>query len=67
MKQKINIAPLKSIERMQLIQQKDAHLQNFALLKREKSDYVNASKLSAGEKIVLVFDLEKVFETPKLT
>lgn len=65
MKHKIDAAQLKSTERMQLIQEKDSHLQAVEYLDREFKDYLSESKLSADEKIVLVFDLEKVIE-PRL-
>lgn len=65
-KHQINAAPIKSIERMQFIQHRETHWEGVRLLEREQREYVNESRFSAGEKIVLVFDLEKVFETPKL-
>lgn len=67
MKHKIDASPLKSIERMRLIQEKDNHLQIIEHLEREYKEYLSESKFSADERIVLVFDLEKVFETPKLS
>lgn len=63
----IKRAPIKSNERMQLIKDKENHLQCVENLRREFKDHVNESKLSADSKIVLVFDLEKVFPTPNLT
>lgn len=67
MKHQINAAPIKSIERMELIQLREEHWDGVRLLEREQKDYVSASKLTADDTIVLVFDLEKVFETPKLS
>lgn len=67
MKQKINAAPIKSIERMQLIQLREEHWDGVRLLEREEKEYVSASKFTSCDKIVLVFDLEKIFETPKLS
>lgn len=64
---KIKSAPIKSIERMKLIQEKTNHLDEVESLSREYKDIATDSKLSGGTKIVLVFDLEKVFETPKLS
>lgn len=64
---KIKAAPIKSIERMKLIQEKTNHLTEVDHLSREYNDIVQESKLSGGARIVLVFDLEKVFETPKLS
>lgn len=66
MKHQINAAPIKSIQRMQLIEQRETHWEGVRLLEREQREYVSESRLTPGEKIVLVFDLEKVFETPKL-
>lgn len=67
MKHKIDAAQLKSTERMQLIREKGSHLQAVEYLDRQFKDYLSESKLSADEKVVLVLDLEKVFETPKLS
>lgn len=67
MKNKINAAPIKSIERMELIQTREDHWDGVRLLEREQKEYVSESRLTAGQKIVLVFDLEKIFETPKLS
>lgn len=64
---KIKVAPLKTIERMDLIQNKTDHLQLDEYLDMEFKEYKYQSKNSADEQIVLVFDLEKVFPTPKLT
>lgn len=67
LKHKINAAPIKSVERMELIQLKEEHWDGVRMLEREQKDYVSASKNTADETIVLVFDLEKIFETPKLS
>lgn len=64
---KIKAAPIKSVERMKLIKEKTNHLNEIESLSREYNDIVSESKLSIDTKIVLVFDLEKVFETPKLS
>lgn len=56
MKHKINATPLKSIDRMKLIQEKDSHLQTVEILTREYKEYVCESRLSADEKVVLIFD-----------
>lgn len=65
MKHKINEAPIKSVQRMELIQLREEHYSGVRLLSQEYKDYVNESKQST-DTIVLVFDLEKIFETPKL-
>lgn len=66
MKYKIDAAPIKTIERMNLIKDREEHWDGVRYLDREMKEYVADSRLTAGEKIVLVFDLEKVLETPKL-
>lgn len=48
MKHKINAAPIKSIQRMELIKLKEEHWEVVRLLDREQKDYVSASKLTAG-------------------
>lgn len=65
MKHKINAAPIKSVQRMELIQEREEHYSGVRLVSREYKDYVSESKQST-DTIVLVFDLEKIFETPKL-
>lgn len=52
--------------KIQLHEQKNNHLQRASFIDRHFRDQVDNSKLSGGSKIVLVFDLEKVFVTPKL-
>lgn len=64
---KIRAAPIKSTERFTLWNEKSDHLLNVEYLSREYKNYINESKFSADEKIVLVFDLQKILETPKLT
>lgn len=67
MELKIKAAPLKSDERISLIKEKSDHLVLVDFVVQEYKEYVNDSKISGGKKVVLVFDLEKVFETPKLS
>lgn len=67
MELKIKAAPIKSVERMSFIQEKSNHLILVDFLVQEYKEFVNDSKISGDKKIVLVFDLEKVFETPKLS
>lgn len=64
---KTKAAPIKSIERMKFIQQKTDHQQLIEYLETEYKEHKSESKLNGGEKILLIFDLEKVFPTPKLT
>lgn len=64
---KIKAAPVKSIERMKLIQSKTNHQEMIEHLDREFKEYKYQSKLSGNATILLVFDLEKVLPTPKLT
>lgn len=61
---KIESAPLKTIERMKLIESKENHLERVELVNREYKKCVSDSKFSADEKVFLVFDLEKVLPTP---
>ena len=63
----IKCAPLKSIERLRFMEEKENHLQSSENIKREHKEYIGDSKYSGDKMIVLVFDLEKVFETPKLS
>lgn len=64
---KIEAAVLKSDERISLMDEKVNHLQCIEYITREYNEHVVESKLSVAEKIVLVYDLEKMFETPKLS
>lgn len=64
---KIKVAPVKSVERLNLAQTKTNHLQLVEHLDTEFKEHKDESKLSGDRKIVLVFDLEKVFPTPKLS
>lgn len=64
---KIKAAPLKTIERMELVQRKTDHLQLIEHLDLEFKEQKYQTKLSNDTKVLLVFDLEKVFETPKLS
>lgn len=52
--------------KIKLHEQKTDHLQLVEFISREYKENIDNSKLSGGKKIVLVFDLEKVFDTPKL-
>lgn len=64
---KIKAAPIKTVERISLVKEKSHHLEEIEFLRREYREHVDESKLSADEKIVLVFDLQKISETPKLS
>lgn len=63
----IKCAALKSSERLKLMEEKENHLQCYENIKREHKEYIGDSKYSGDKTVVLVFDLEKVFETPKLS
>lgn len=58
---------LKSDERIKLLEVKECHLHCVKNIMREYKEYKGASKLSVNRMIILVYDLEKVFETPKLS
>lgn len=64
---KIKAAPMKSVERMSLIEEKSNHLLVVDFVMQEYKEIMTDSKLSGDKKVVLVFDLEKVFETTKLS
>lgn len=64
---KIRAAPVKTAERYDLVQSKSSHLQLVEHLTMEFNEYKYQSKLSGDEQILLVFDLEQVFPTPKLS
>lgn len=53
-------------QKIKVHEQKTNHLQRVEFISREYKANVDESKISGGTKIVLVFDLEKVFDTPKL-
>lgn len=67
LKMKIAAAALKSDERLKLMEEKFNHLEIVEKIHQEYKDYVSQSKLKADSTIVLVFDLEKVFQTSKLS
>lgn len=50
--------------KIQLLEQKNEHHQRFENVNREYKEHVDNSKLSGGSKVVLVFDLQKVLDTP---
>lgn len=64
---KIKTSTLKSDERIQLLEEKENHVHCVENIMREYREYKGESKLSGDRMVVLVYDLEKVFETPKLS
>lgn len=58
---------IKCATKISLTQKRTEHLCRVDNISREFKEAIDESRLNCGAKTVLVFDLEKVFETPKLS
>lgn len=53
--------------KIQLLEKKASHLHLVECIQKEYKDFIEHSKLVRNEEVVLIFDLEKVLDTPKLS